>query len=108
MLEVNSTLTGSSADNISVQRTINFSCTLQPTIIFSCSKLVKRKGSLLKYSLKLKKRRLKSKFITHYPQNKLTCPSGVKTLPMKKNGAARLDPWEIFVLLSPKIPFNFI
>ena len=55
LLDVNSTLTGSSADNISVQRTINFSCTLQPTIIFSCSKLVKRKGSILKYSLKLKK-----------------------------------------------------
>ena len=58
MLHVNSTLTGSSADDISVQRTINFSCTLQP-IIFSCSKLVKRKGSILKYSLKLKKRLLK-------------------------------------------------
>ena len=26
----------------------------------------------------------------------------------KKNGAARLDPWEIFVLLPLKIPFHFI
>ena len=26
----------------------------------------------------------------------------------KKNGAARLDPWEIFVLLALKIPFHFI
>ena len=25
----------------------------------------------------------------------------------KKNGAARLDPWEIFVLLALKIPFHF-
>ena len=25
-----------------------------------------------------------------------------------KNGAARLDPWEIFVLLALKIPFHFI
>ena len=27
---------------------------------------------------------------------------------IKKNGAARLDPWEIFVLLALKIPFHFI
>ena len=27
---------------------------------------------------------------------------------LKKNGAARLDPWEIFVLLALKIPFHFI
>ena len=26
----------------------------------------------------------------------------------KKYGAARLDPWEIFVLLALKIPFHFI
>ena len=26
----------------------------------------------------------------------------------KKNGAARLDPWEIFVLSPLKIPFHFI
>ena len=26
----------------------------------------------------------------------------------KKNGATRLDPWEIFVLLPLKIPFHFI
>ena len=26
----------------------------------------------------------------------------------KKNGAARLDPWEIFLLLALKIPFHFI
>ena len=26
----------------------------------------------------------------------------------KKNGTARLDPWEIFVLLALKIPFHFI
>ena len=26
----------------------------------------------------------------------------------KKNGAARLQPWEIFVLLALKIPFHFI
>ena len=26
----------------------------------------------------------------------------------KKNGAARLDPWEIFVMLPLKIPFDFI
>ena len=26
----------------------------------------------------------------------------------KKNRAARLDPWEIFVLLALKIPFHFI
>ena len=26
----------------------------------------------------------------------------------QKNGAARLDPWEIFVLLALEIPFHFI
>ena len=26
----------------------------------------------------------------------------------KKNGAARLDPWEIFLLLALKTPFHFI
>ena len=78
-------MTGSSADNNSVQRTINFSCTLQPTIIFSSSKLVKLKGSILKYSLKLKKKLLKSIIITHHPQNKLTCPSVVKTVSHKIN-----------------------
>ena len=30
------------------------------------------------------------------------------TIEIKKNGAARLDPWEIFLLLALKIPFHFI
>ena len=32
----------------------------------------------------------------------------VSVLHEKKNGAARLDPWEILVLLALKIPFHFI
>ena len=61
----------------------------------------------------LKRKRLKNEghkenqiLITHF--NYIRDPFENERYILKKNGAARLDPWEIFLLLALKIPFHFI